>query len=90
MVVSYKLERGRNIYAFNEYYTGYYTDQRRLKKFKPLSKKSFYLILLKRIKISKTTFLCRFSEAVKVTDILPNNLTNVRDFLILNEYCPVR
>ena len=32
MVVSYKLERGRNIYAFNEYYTGYYTDQRRLKK----------------------------------------------------------
>ena len=58
-----------------------------LKKFKPLSKKSFYLILLKRIKISKTTFLCRFSEAVKVTDILLNYLTNVRDFLILNEYC---
>lgn len=58
-----------------------------LKKFKPLSKKSFYLILLKRIKISKTTFLCRFSEAVKVTDILLNYLTNTTDFLILNEYC---
>ena len=37
MVVSYKLERGRNIYAFNEYYTGYYTDQRRLKKIQAIN-----------------------------------------------------
>ena len=43
-----------------------------LKKFKPLSKKSFYLILLKRIKISKTTFLCRFSEDVKVVNSQSN------------------
>lgn len=61
-----------------------------LKKFKPLSKKSFYLILLKRKKISKTIFLCRFREVGKVIDILLKYLTNVRDFLILNEYCPVR
>lgn len=50
MVVSYKLERGRNIYAFNEYYTGYYTDQRRLKKIQPSKQKKFLLDIVKKNK----------------------------------------
>ena len=50
MVVSYKLERGRNIYAFNEYYTGYYTDQRRLKKIQASKQKKFLLDIVKKNK----------------------------------------
>lgn len=50
MVVSYKLERGRNIYAFNEYYTGYYTDQRRLKKIQAFKQKKFLLDIVKKNK----------------------------------------
>lgn len=50
MLVSYKLERGRNIYAFNEYYTGYYTDQRRLKKIQASKQKKFLLDIVKKNK----------------------------------------
>ena len=50
MVVSYKLERGRNIYAFNEYYTGYYTNQRRLKKIQASKQKKFLLDIVKKNK----------------------------------------
>ena len=50
MVVSYKLERGRNIYAFNEYYKGYYTDQRRLKKIQASKQKKFLLDIVKKNK----------------------------------------
>ena len=50
MVVSYKLERRRNIYAFNEYYTGYYTDQRRLKKIQASKQKKFLLDIVKKNK----------------------------------------
>ena len=50
MVVSYKLERGRNIYVFNEYYTWYYTDQRRLKKIQAFKQKNFLLDIVKKNK----------------------------------------
>ena len=50
MVVSYKLERGRNIYAFNEYYTWYYTDQRRLEKIQAFKQKNFLLDIVKKNK----------------------------------------
>ena len=50
MVVSYKLERGRNIYAFNEYYTWYYIDQRRLKKIQASKQKKFLLDIVKKNK----------------------------------------
>lgn len=50
MLVSYKLERGRNIYAFNEYYTWYYTDQRRLKKIQASKQKKFLLDIVKKNK----------------------------------------
>ena len=50
MVVLYKLERERNIYAFNEYYTWYYTDQRRLKKIQAFKQKKFLLNIVKKNK----------------------------------------
>ena len=56
MVVSYKLERGRNIYAFNEYYTGYYTDQRRLKKIQASKQKKFLLDIVKKNKDKQNNF----------------------------------
>ena len=50
MVVLYKLERERNIYAFNEYYTWYYTDQRRLKKIQASKPTELLLDMVKKNK----------------------------------------